>query len=109
MESLGIRQRTDQAGANQNRRPSPIRITLRVAFDHPVVDPATIGPAVQTQLVRSLQDRIVAPQVTLNGRTATLSGRVTSEGAKLVAEKLLLLEPGVSAVENQLVVTAPTN
>lgn len=109
MESLGIRQRNQQSGTNQNRRPSPIRITLRVAFDHPTVDPATIGPAAQTQLLRSLQDRIIAPQVKLNGRTAVLSGRVATEDAKLVAEKLLLLEPGVSAVENQLVVTAPKN
>jgi hypothetical protein len=47
------------------------------------------------------------PAVTMEGDTAVLRGVAASESERLVLEKLVMLEPGVRQVRNEMVVTAP--
>ena len=69
------------------RQPEEIQLSARRALD---VTPATRG--------------IRGVNVTMNGRTAILSGTVTSEKDRRMSELLMRLEPGVSAIENRVVV-----
>jgi len=45
-------------------------------------------------------------EISVNGRTATLAGSVASANDRSLAEALVLLEPGIGDVQNDLVVTA---
>ncbi|MBN1853359.1 MAG: BON domain-containing protein [Pirellulales bacterium] len=106
MQALGLQSRTDRPTTGQGNQQTPVRVTLRVAFDPPTVPPETAGLVLKTHLVRSFRGRLIDPSVTVQDRTAILEGQVSSNHEKLLAEKLALLEPGVSQVENRLVVTS---
>ena len=83
----------------------PVRVRLDVAFDHPQVQPATVAATVRTRLEKVLSRRSIAsPNVELKGDTIVLHGVAPSESQRLVIEKLVSLEPGVLAVDNQMTV-----
>jgi len=46
-------------------------------------------------------------EVSVEGRTAILRGQVVSESDRALAEQLVLFEPGISAVQNDLQVKPP--
>lgn len=88
----------------QNRTP-PVHVQLRPTFDYPSRPAAVIEAGVQSRLTEVMRRRNVAtPQVALAGRTATLRGTIGSEHEKALVGKLVSFEPGVSHVENLLVV-----
>ena len=58
--------------------------------------------ASQLNRVQGLQDGQVAFRNSSTGATAVLTGTVTSEKDRKVAQQFLLLEPGISRVENLL-------
>ena len=101
-------------GGNQNRnRPTgqqenaelPVRVQLNVAFDHARPRPSVLAATVRSRLEQVLAGRnIAAPQVEVDGDTVILRGTAQSESQRLVIEKLVSLEPGVSTVENQLTI-----
>ncbi len=94
-----------------NRTPAPSSVTrsgvyeprLSVAFD--VTPPP--AEAVAEDLARLLRaaptlqasDQIA---VSVEGRVATLRGEVASERDRLLAERLILFEPGIDSVRNEL-------
>ena len=83
----------------------PVRVQLNVAFDHPQVQPTVVATAVRGRLEKLLARRnIAAPEVEIVGDTVVLRGVAPSESQRLVIEKLVSLEPGVCAVENQMTV-----
>ena len=89
-----------------------IRASVRVGFSPPAEGNRVNSEAITTELatrlsrISGLQNAPQAAdvQVNLEGRTAVLKGTVPTADARLVLERLLLLEPGVDKVQNELVV-----
>ena len=108
-----------QTNVNQGRgrQQSEVRIVLRLGFTPP--KPATIAltrspAAVASQLAgrmeRSTWIQNRSPlQVQIDEGTATLQGVVSTEHDRVLAERLVLLEPGIRTVTNELRIepTAP--
>lgn len=92
----------------QNRR--PYRTTIRVGFDYPAPAPGTLAAQLTTQLQRARlapsQNSVV---VEVQGHTAILRGQVATAHARALAEQLVLLEPGIEQVDNQLEVAEPAS
>ncbi|WP_390621871.1 BON domain-containing protein [Crateriforma conspicua] len=64
----------------------------------------------ETRLQQTVRLASSSPiEVSVQGRTATLRGLVASESEKSMAETLVLFEPGISTVTNQLRVTATSS
>lgn len=95
-------------GTQESTRP-PIRTRLRSAIN---VDPMPVAKVQSNALgrFRSLSARpaLRGVNVSMQGRTAVLSGVVASDSDRRMGELLLRLEPGVSSVDNQLVVSPPS-
>jgi osmotically-inducible protein OsmY len=93
-----------------NRR-QQLRMPLTLGFT-PVVRPnaADVGTRVQTRLAKIPQLRGNGPlTVEMNSRVAILRGEVLSEDARDLVARVVLLEPGISDVRNELrVATAKT-
>ncbi len=107
--------RFSQQGSNANSRPRrAIRPRQRVAFTPPQVDAATISASVRAGLERiPAVSNSTAPgsiDVTWNSEGAlTLRGSVDTAGTKRLAEMMARLQPGVSRVQNELIVVASTS
>jgi hypothetical protein len=120
VENMNEMRESRRRWRDQQRQPPSVRVQLRPAFDYPSVAVDRITLDVQTRLTTILQGRILQgrilqgrvlqgrgvamPSVELKGRTVTLRGSVHSEHEKALAGQLVALEPGVSQVENLLVV-----
>jgi hypothetical protein len=109
MNSRGMNSQFGAQNNSQNKK-STIRATAKVRF------PYARPPATQvSRTVMARWNRIPLPErfngVSLNfvNGVATLSGKVATPEEKRMAEKLILLEPGVSSVQNQLEVVATEN
>ncbi|MGB9687939.1 BON domain-containing protein [Thermogutta sp.] len=86
---------------------------LRVGFTAPQPPAQSVsqGLTALVSRVTSLRTANGAPpnvQVAVEGRTAILRGTVPSANDRLVLERLLLLEPGIDKVQNELVVAGST-
>jgi osmotically-inducible protein OsmY len=106
MGSRGMNSQFGQQNNSQNQK-SNIRATVKVRF------PYTRPPAAQvSRAVTARWNRLPMPEkfngISMNfeNGVATLTGKVTTPEDKRMAEKLILLEPGVSSVQNQLEVVA---
>jgi osmotically-inducible protein OsmY len=92
-----------------NNRTAQLRVSLRA--DIPVTNANAAPTNVSRQFESRLQrlpgiergDRV---SVTIQDRTAILTGSVSSERERSLVEGLAMLEPGISAVQNNLVVEA---
>ncbi len=104
-QELGLGGRGNRDGGNQQQETPPVRITLNVGFSYPPPNEARLGLAIQDRLSRVLKRRF--PSVEVTGRTVTLRGTVSTAHERELAEQLVRLEPGVSVVQNDLVVQAP--
>lgn len=91
-------------------RPRPYPARLRVGFE-PTATPMEapeISAAVSTRLNRLLASRGIGPiQVELVDRLAILRGEVAEARESTLVHELIRQEPGVSAVQNELVVREP--
>jgi len=91
-------------GAMGNLNNQTIRSITSVDFDF-AMPPQRVQPtALETNLNRvyGIQDGQVAFNTSPAGTTVVLTGTVPSDRERRVAQQLLLLEPGVSRVENLL-------
>jgi hypothetical protein len=91
---------------NQSSSTKPaIRTRLRSAVNVPATPPLQVQQ-IATRRFRSLASRpqLRGIQVTMQGRTAVISGRVRSDRDRRMSELLMRLEPGVGRVDNQVVV-----
>jgi hypothetical protein len=99
---------------SMSRQRRQLRVPLRLGLDvsspsTPVAAPVYTGPntALQTRLTKIPQlkgSRSV--MVEMEGRTAVLKGEVASQYQRDLAGKLVLLEPGIAAVRNELQVAS---
>ena len=105
-----------QTSGNQSSRGANLRRRMNVRFDYARVAP----PRVNTNLNRhfnrltsvGVRGSLRFPgnvQITMQGRTAVLSGSTASQDDAAVAVALAKLEPGVSQVRNELTVESSLN
>jgi len=81
-----------------------LRMTLTLGFTLAARPSATdVGRKVQTRLTRIPQLRGNGPlTVEMDGRVAVLQGEVATEDARDLIARVVLLEPGISDVRNEL-------
>lgn len=92
-------------GGEGRRAATSIRTTARLAFEAPGIDPGRINASLVRRLRQPGQMQLRLPvNVTVDGRTATLRGQVATEYDRIVAERFVRMEPGISQVANELVV-----
>jgi hypothetical protein len=95
----------DSSSTNVENPPLPMRVSLQVAFTAPRPSSAALQNTVRTRIAQVLaQQGIVAPQVTMEGNVAVLRGVAATDSQRLVLEKLVALEPGISEVRNEMTV-----
>ncbi len=85
---------------------STLRTGIRVGFDYPI-SASSISTAASKNLANIPQLQLKSPvEVQMSGRKAILRGVVATESDRDLAERLALLEPGISEVQNELIVEA---
>ena len=92
---------------NQSSRNSRDSIRARVSLGFKVVRPAAVDvvPRLHVQLAKIIQPKAGSPiQIEVDRGTATLRGAVASAHDRVIAERLALLEGGISKVKNELTV-----
>jgi hypothetical protein len=109
-EGLEIEQSPD-ANQGQTRTATPslgmYDPRLRVSFDFPQRPAADVTATLARRLqTSSAIRRLGRIEVSLEGQTATLRGAVASERDRSLARLLVLFEPGISSVKDEL--TVPT-
>ena len=94
---------------NQSTTPS-IRTRLRSAIDVAPMPQQRVESNANQRFVRiPRQQGISNVGVNVVGRTAILRGAVSSERERRMSELLMRLEPGVSTIQNEIVVAASTD
>jgi hypothetical protein len=100
---------------NQNqgpgRKPLRFRISADIATTNVSSSPTTVSREFEARLKKiPAMENAGSIQVAMQGRTAVLTGTVRTQRDRELAEGLAMLEPGISAVRNELVVdaSAPT-
>ena len=92
-------------GSGQSSKPI-IRTRIRSAIQIDPIPPARVQQTATTRLQKlPLQRKLAGVNVQMIGRTAVVSGTVGSESDRRMTELLLRLEPGVSKVDNRVVVS----
>lgn len=82
-----------------------LRTPVQMDFEFPARSTATAAAAIQTRLNQILAaETLPAIRVELSGETARLSGMVATARERQLAERLVLLEPGIWEVSNELIV-----
>src|SRR5262245_62962563 len=104
----GRNNRNQRANSNQ-AQPGPasdVRVKLELAFTPVRATPNVLANTVRTRLTNILpaQGVITAPDVTVEGDVVVLRGVAASENQRQVLERLVSLEPGVSAVRNEMTI-----
>jgi osmotically-inducible protein OsmY len=95
-----------QSGAG-GRSQIPVRVRLQIGFEPPVRESA-VAARLQDRYVRITAVEQLSPiTVTMEERIAVLQGRVATDHSRDLAARLALLEPGISAVRNELIVGPP--
>jgi hypothetical protein len=93
---------------NPNRSAgSGIRTELCVAFDYANRDADTISALLTRRLAAMRSIHCMAPiRVEVQGQAALLRGSVETEHDRALAGLIVLLEPGIAAVKNEIAVSA---
>lgn len=109
MGQLGRNQFGNQFGQQNMRGGQGTRtqlrtpITLGFSNPGPTIASSRVTTQVTTRLTKIPRLQVTGPlSVTMEGSTAVLTGHVGSEGDRDLAERMVLLEPGISSVRNEL-------
>lgn len=96
----------DPNQANQNTQVKrPYRTTMQVGFSYGLPPAGELAAKLTSRLDRArLAPTPNSFEVQIQGQTAILRGVVPTDHARVLAEQLALLEPGIGRVDNQLVV-----
>jgi len=93
-------------GGGQDSRQIPAKLV--VGFTPPVRRPSTVSATIASRITRLPGIKTNGPiEVALEGRTAVLRGVVASDHDRDLLERVILLEVGISKVENELTVATP--
>jgi len=94
----------NNAFGQQDQKRLPTKLTVK--FQHPKLPSNQVGADISSRLERINMPRVA---VSVADRVATLTGTVDSPESSRLAERFVLLEPGISQVENYLVVQESLN
>jgi len=94
-----------------NRQRQSLRMPVQLGFSTPAVHtPAVVADRVQTRLDRIPRIREMGSvTVEMEGQTAVLRGQVATAADRELVAKMLLLEPGISDVRNELTSAPPAD
>ena len=102
---LGGRGGNQFGSMQQNRNQPQLRTRLTIGFEGPAISSSAIGQRIEGLISRVPQIQSAAGvRVQMEGQTAVLQGSVSSQHERELAARLTLLEPGVAAVRNELIV-----
>ncbi len=92
---------------NQDSGPAQrkFRTRVRIGFRPVPISNTKVSEQLSQMLTKTLQAN--GMRVVISERTATLRGNLATHHQRRLAEQLALLEPGISRVRNEIVVTAP--
>lgn len=92
-----------------SRQQVKLRPTLKVEFEHRPPAPQKLTTELAQRFNRpTSRIRVATPlDVQMEGQTVVLRGAVATEHDRDLAERLALLEPGISTVRNELTVASP--
>jgi len=99
-QAQGQQQPQRRSSSSASKLTKPIKV--KVGFEN------ESSPFADSRAMAGLQRRVGRISalnlelVTIEGRTAVLRGSVASDQARLLAEQLILLEPGIDSVRNEL-------
>jgi hypothetical protein len=92
---------------NQNQSQNALRFPYVIAFRTVPFVPQRVQVRAESRLTKLPGlSKFNQVTITMNKTTATLKGVVVSDRDKRFVEKLVLLEPGVKEIDNQLAVKA---
>lgn len=93
-----------QFGMNQNMRGNnrQLRVPITVGFTQPLAASTATTTQLERRLTKIPQLRVKQVQVEMEEGTVVLRGTVPTEQDRDLAARLALLEPGISAVRNEL-------
>ncbi|MCH7726617.1 MAG: BON domain-containing protein [Planctomycetes bacterium] len=98
-------QNPNQQLNGDNQIPGDLRFRIRTGFTVPRLANRVVAERLSKRLMNTHQlHRLGALTVSLTDRTVTLTGTVASDHARQLAERLVMLEPGVYGVNNELTV-----
>jgi hypothetical protein len=100
--------RSSRGGRNTQ---AEVRAVVRLGFQAPRPVATEIAPQLQSRLQRIMALAAGEPsgvRVRIENGTATLQGTVATDHARVIAERLALLEAGIWKVNNELVVADST-
>lgn len=101
VDNLNKRRNRRNSQRAQRSPPPPIHVQFRPSFSIPIASSSQLANRMQTTLSRLVEKRgMGAVRVVLNDRTVTLTGTVKGEYERSLLERMVRIEPGVSAVEN---------
>ena len=98
---------------NLSRQRRPLRMPITIGIESTpallaAAEPAHVGDRIQRKFVRIPQVRgSGSVKVEMEGKIAVLQGEVKTQRDRDLIGRMLLLEPGVSDVRNELVVAPP--
>ena len=108
--AAGLGQRNNRNNTNQNRNNSQRKINVRtqlsIGFRYPKLRTSVIQMKTRTLMNSKSIARLGPIEVDVVDRTARLRGVVANEADRELAVRLVRLEPGISKVEDELVVDA---
>jgi len=108
VENLNERRNRRNSQRAQRNPPPPIHVQFRPSFSIPSAPSSQVAKRMQSDFSRLLKKRGTGTvQVVLSDRTATLTGTVNSEHERSLLERMVRIEPGVSAIENLIAVEEP--
>lgn len=93
-----------QSMGNTTNAVTPIRASLREAFDHPHLSAPDVNESLSRRLRNTPAVTARSLEVTIQDQTVVLRGEVSTEHGRLLAEQLARLEPGIWKVRNELTV-----
>lgn len=103
IENLNDRRQGNQGQGNRGGNAPKVQVRIRPLFR---VQPQTslmLNAQVGSHMSRAMPTN-TATSISINGSTATLVGSVQSDYDKRLAAKMLSMQPGISTVENNLIV-----
>lgn len=105
LENLNEMRRAQERWQEQRRRPPPVRVRLQPVFRVPRPTPAVVEAQLQRRLEGALAEIDAAARVELIDGVAILQGQAATARDRQVAEQIVLLQPGVTRVDNRIVVS----
>lgn len=95
---------------NAEQAPPPVRVKLKVAFDHPAPTTSPAARAFEQRLNTILAEQnLTGIDVERAGSAVVIRGTAASDWERMLVERLVRLQPGVTSVENQVSLSETTD